>query len=45
MFDILFNKDTVVQTFNSYIKFDCEGYALSDTFFSHFLSCALAAEK
>ena len=27
------NKDTIAQTFSSYIQFDCEGYALSDTFY------------
>ena len=32
-FDIWFNEDTIVQTFSSYIQFDCEGYALSDTFY------------
>ena len=32
-FDILFNEDTIAQTFSSYIQFDCEGYALSDTFY------------
>ena len=31
-FDICFNEETIAQTFNSYILFDCEGYALSDTF-------------
>ena len=24
---------TIAQTFSSYIQFDCEGYALSDTFY------------
>ena len=33
MFDIWFNKDTIAQTLNSYIQFDGEGYALSDTFY------------
>ena len=28
-----FNEDTIAQTFSSYIQFDCEGYALSDTFY------------
>ena len=32
-FDICFNDDTIAQTFNSYILFHCEGYALSDTFY------------
>ena len=32
-FDIWFNEDTIAQTFSSYIQFDCEGYALSDTFY------------
>ena len=31
--DIWFDEDTVAQTFSSYIQFDCEGYALSDTFY------------
>ena len=31
IFDL--TKDTVAQTSNSYILFDCEGYALSDTFY------------
>ena len=32
-FGIWFNEDTIAQTFSSYIQFDCEGYALSDTFY------------
>ena len=32
-FDIRFNEDTISQTFSSYIQFDCEGYALSYTFY------------
>ena len=32
-FAIWFNEDTIAQTFNSYILFDCKGYALSDTFY------------
>ena len=32
-FDIRFNEDTIAQMFSSYIQFDCEGYALSDTFY------------
>ena len=32
-FDILFNEDSIAQTFSSYIRFDCKGYALSDTFY------------
>ena len=32
-FDISFNKDTIAQTFSSYVQSDCEGYALSDTFY------------
>ena len=32
-FHILFNEDTIAQTFSSYIHFDCEGYLLSDTFY------------
>ena len=32
-FDTWFNEDTIAQTFSSYIQFDCEGYALSDTFY------------
>ena len=32
-FDIWFNEDTISQTFSSYIQFDSEGYALSDTFY------------
>ena len=28
-----FNRDTIAQTFSSYVQFDCEGYALSDTFY------------
>ena len=32
-FDIRFNEDTIVQTFNPYILFDCEGYAPSVTFY------------
>ena len=32
-FDIWFNEDTIAQTFSSHIQFDCEGYALSDTFY------------
>ena len=28
-----FNENTVAQTFSSYIQFDCEGYAISDTFY------------
>ena len=31
-FDIWFLEVTIAQTFSSYIPFDCEGYALSDTF-------------
>ena len=31
-FQIWFNEDTVSQMFISYIQFDCEAYALSDTF-------------
>ena len=27
------NEDTFAPTFSSYIQFDCEGYALSDTFY------------
>ena len=27
------NEDTISQTFSSYIQFDCEDYALSDTFY------------
>ena len=32
-FHIWFNEDTIAQTFNSYIQFDFQGYALSDTFY------------
>ena len=32
-FDIWFNEDAIAQTFSSYTQFDCEGYALSDTFY------------
>ena len=28
-----FNENTISQTFSFYIQFDCEGYALSDTFY------------
>ena len=33
MYGIWFNEDTITQTFSSYKQFDCEGYALSDTFY------------
>ena len=31
-FDIGFNENTIAQKFNFYILFDCEGFAISDTF-------------
>ena len=32
-FDIWFNEDTIAKTCSSYMQFDCEGYAPSDTFY------------
>ena len=32
-FDIWFNEDTIAQAFSSHIQFDCEDYALSETFY------------
>ena len=33
MYSNILNEHTIAQTFSSYIQFDCEGYALSDTFY------------